>query len=367
MRTVIFVVSAAVMGSALEHPASAEQCGTNPNSWNVPPGGAMFLSSDGPIRAVIQAIGEKRSHVILSNGPQLATQTSMVTPGQRSTGEDGFCSAPVDIERLRHGYPGAESIHVSAVQSYARGADFTAFQGASYDDLAPPDQGDVGTAVELRSSYPNTAEANGIVRERVNGTSTPYYLNQYMDSGGASWSLPTVENGLVCSTLLARVQSDWARHLSDYLAWQATGDYGSDLATKVAKRFIAPFVYSHEQTMSAGYQLYDSVKGDCENGVGFWNTLGAGLICAFDFDLCDEAAAQVRNCMAFGDCANGDPGHFDDQAGNPSFVASSISPDYLGGWTAGQNFRGPNQSVWAWDTDHMVQFSGENEYDCWFN
>lgn len=363
-QVLLTTMSAVALMTLVPGSVHADQCGTNPKRWNVPRGSAMFMQSEGPIRAVMQGIGEWRSHVVLSQGESSVVHSTMLTPGQRDSGESGFCDAPVDVNALHHGYPGIQHLSVAAFQAYSKSATWTGYQNANYTEV-PPGYG-TGMAVGhdmalVADDFQRATDSPaGIDRRTVHGTPTPYYLNQYMNSDRAEWTYPTKENGLVCSTLLAHLQGKWASSMTDFKAW--TTGYPPD---RVVNRFIRPHQYTHDQTMSAGYQLYDSVKADCQNGTGFWDGVGSALWCAFDFDLCDDAAAQVRNCMAFGDCANGDVDPFDEQAARPDFAAYSISPDYLGGWVAGQNFSGPRQSVWAWDGSRVVQYDGESVYDCW--
>ena len=188
----------------------------------------------------------------------------------------------------------------------------------------------------------------------LDGTNrAPYVLAQYMSTGGRELgNAPAAGEGVVCSTLLSFFQGRLA----------SGGGFGSPDT-------IQTHTYSRDQTTAAGYALYDSVKTDCttkrENN--FFLSSAAFLYCGFR-DPCAHAAAQVRNCMAFGgaECADGNPDPFDNAVGDPTFAANSISPDWLAGYVAGQDYNGPHQSVWAKDYGHAVTWSvGGAAYACW--
>src|SRR5262245_9454050 len=57
-------------------------CGAAEASWNVPAGAVVFSRSPGPVRDVIDAAGESRSHSMLSHGLGGASHASMVRPGR---------------------------------------------------------------------------------------------------------------------------------------------------------------------------------------------------------------------------------------------------------------------------------------------
>src|SRR4051794_10869105 len=62
------MVMALVLGAV--RPAFADhECGMTTADWNVPNGGVVFNRGDGPIRNVVDAIGEYRTHSMLSHGP----------------------------------------------------------------------------------------------------------------------------------------------------------------------------------------------------------------------------------------------------------------------------------------------------------
>jgi hypothetical protein len=374
MKPSLLQAVAALAAVATVTPARAERCGYSQPSWNVPRGGVVFTQGEGPIKAVLNAVGETRTHTMLNLGTGWVAHSTMYEPGQRAFSESGFCNAPVEVNQLRDGYPGASKIEVSAAYQFLSGST----TGVTYQRgkiFAP------GTSLETDWGAAIAGKVSGFPGDFVSTDATvwggpyamfpdhylrllhpygsgrphsPYVLNQYRDLGGVNHGSEAWDTGMVCSTFIS-----YGQHA-----------YGQNCSGFGAPCDVAAHPYTHDQTNAAGYALYDSVKNGCETRTGFfgkaWDSLKSGVGC-LDFDLCDEAAAQVRNCMAFGDCANGDPGEFDGYVSYPYFTSTSISPDWIGGWVTGQNYNGSDQSVWAWDWGHQVQFSSSGAvYDCWY-
>src|SRR5438105_3767745 len=70
-------------------PAWADYCGTTADGaghdvagagWNVPKGAAVFSVSKGPIQAVLNAVGEVRTHSMLSTSYKSMGHSTMHTP-----------------------------------------------------------------------------------------------------------------------------------------------------------------------------------------------------------------------------------------------------------------------------------------------
>ncbi len=173
-----------------------------------------------------------------------------------------------------------------------------------------------------------------------NGYPLNYTLYQYrtiesVHLGGAGWN-----NGMVCSTLIAHAQY------------------------RAGFNAVTPHVYNHTQMVSAGNALYSAVQDECNSGLGFWKGIGSTITC-FE-NICDDAARQVRNCMAAGRCDTDSSSVWSNIANNSATVAESISPDRLGGWS-GHPYTGTGASVWAYDSSNTLQWnSGGNVYGCWF-
>lgn len=368
----VATLSFAAPALAEDHPG----CGYSQPSWNVPKGAVVFSQGDGPIKAVLNGVGETRTHTMISLGGGRVAHSSMFTPGQRSASADGFCGAPLDVQQLSTGWPGAERMTVAAAYQvlsgkttnvyYQRGAIFgegtqlATDWGAAiaskigtypgdFQSTAATTWASVGGFYVLPFHYIETLHPYGASRPH-----SPYSLYQYRTLQNVNHGTEASSTGLVCSTFLAHAQHVYGQN-----------GLGFGLPFDVSSK-----TYTHAQTVAAGYALYDAVKQQCHDELGFWGGAWAGLKSALwcgDVDLCDEAAAQVRNCMSYGDCENGDPSRFDGDVGNPYYTATSISPDWLGGWVSGQNYWAPDQSVWAWDGNNQVTFSGAgNVYDCWY-
>jgi hypothetical protein len=357
-RAVKIIRNAALVAAALAAPAalagatstSSVACGSTAAGWNAP-NGAIVLSrsaGDGPVTAVLDAVGEYRTHSMFSHGPGgEVTHETMYTPG--TTGWPTYCSTPVKPNELTSGYPGASRINAGAIYQYLYGGggslQYVAYQrsrtSAGYDTK--------GESVSswLLNSMPTTtvtSQQNGGATLKKyygpNGALLNYVLYQYRDlgavnTGGVGWN-----NGMVCSTLISHAQ---------YRA-----GFGA----------VDAYVYDHSKLQIAGNSLYSSVENECNNGLGFWASVGSSITC-FE-GICDDAARQVRNCMSAGRCDTDDGNIWNGISNDGSTVARSISPDRLGGWS-GHPYTGPGVSVWAYDTANTLTWnSGGSVYGCWF-
>ncbi|MDY7231466.1 hypothetical protein [Hyalangium rubrum] len=350
--------SAAIVAAALTAPvalAGAEDtgdvaCGSTAAGWNVPNGGLVLSrgGGGGPIAAVLDAVGEYRTHSMFSHGPGGdVTHETMYTPG--TNGWPTYCSTPVKAGELTSGFPGAGRINQGAIYQYLYGGggalQYLAYQRsrstAGYDTK--------GEAVSnwLLNSMPTVAATSkqdgGQSFRRYlgpNGAPLNYTLYQYRDLetvhiGGAGWN-----NGMVCSTMIAHAQ---------YKA-----GFGA----------VEPKIYGHSTLVTAGNSLYSSVENECNSGLGFWGGVGSSISC-FE-NICDDAGRQVRNCMSAGRCDTDSGTVWNNIANDGNTVARSISPDRLGGWS-GHPYTGPGVSVWAYDSSNTIQWnSGGNVYGCWF-
>jgi hypothetical protein len=158
--------------------------------------------------------------------------------------------------------------------------------------------------------------------------------------------------------------------------------------------------YGSSLISGAANTLYNSVKSECEQGHGFFSSVGAALqqigfeaLCGacgagcgmcwagigcgnmngYDGDPCDEAADQVVNTFATNTAGYGDNCHYDNENRWRSVVSSSsatsASPDDTACWNGngtGAPCTGPGSSIWGWDVNHTVQWnSGGTVYGCW--
>ncbi len=357
-RVVKSIHSAALVAAVIASPAalagssgtSDVACGSTSAGWSAP-NGALVLSrgsGGGPVAAVLDAVGEYRTHSMFSHGPGgQVTHETMYTPG--TNGWPTYCSTPVKAGELTTGFPGASRINQGAIYQFFYGGGGN-LQHLGYQrsrTSAGYDTKGESVSTWLLNSMPTVATTSkqnsgqSFLRYKgVNGAVLNYVLYQYRDlenvhTGGTSWN-----NGMVCSTLLAHAQ---------YRA-----GFGA----------VEPKVYSHSQLQTAGNELYESVKDECNSGLGFWSSIGSTITC-FE-NICDDAGRQVRNCMAAGQCNTDSSSVWNNISNDSSTVARSISPDRLGGWS-GHPWSGAGVSVWAYDSSNTIQWnSGGNVYGCWF-
>src|SRR5512140_916299 len=106
-------------------------CGSAPAGWNAP-NGALVLDrgEGGPVTAVLDSVGEYRTHSMLSHGPgSWVSHETMHNPG--TNGWPTYCSTPARVGDIRDGYPGASRINQGAIYqfTYSGGApSFIAYQ-----------------------------------------------------------------------------------------------------------------------------------------------------------------------------------------------------------------------------------------------
>ncbi|HYW87020.1 MAG TPA: hypothetical protein VFB50_04575 [Chloroflexota bacterium] len=363
--------------SATNQPA----CGTVSAAWNVPNGGIAFNRSDGPVKSVIDAIGEYRTHGIISNGTtNYVSHCTMHSPGQ--TGWPTYCSTPAEPGDLDPGFPGASQVNMGAIYSMlfcssAGSTDCTSYAGSSST---------VGTNLEffayqngsVTPGYPNdaanianwlwnapyyewwTSQKNSIqgfwrLRKQYDNMLIPYELHQFMAIESSYLNGYSYHDGMHSESFPAYAQYAWA-HTSAMVS--ASG----------ANYAVSPFTLDNGSTSTAANALYNSVYNECSNSLGFWAGVGAGITC-IDFNgICDEAADQVVNCMATGNCGTSDHGVWTGLV-NGGATATSISPDSLGGWS-GHTWSGyptSGASVWGYDINQTPQWnSGGSVYGCFF-
>jgi hypothetical protein len=351
LRAAAFVAAAITAPAALAGSSGTSDvaCGSTAAGWNAP-NGALVLSrggGGGPVAAVLDAVGEYRTHSMFSHGPGGdVTHETMYTPG--TNGWPTYCSTPVKAGELTTGFPGATRINQGAIYQFlygGGGVQYLAYQ-RSRTSAGYNNNGEV-VSNWLLNSMPTVAvtskqnSGQSLLRYKgPNGYPLNYVLYQYRDLesvhyGGAGWN-----NGMVCSTMLAHAQ------------------YRAGLGV------VDAYTYNHSKLQIAGNALYSSVENECNSGLGFWGGVGSSITC-FE-NICDDAGRQVRNCMAAGRCDTDDGRVWSNIYNDSATVARSISPDRLGGWS-GHPYTGTGVSVWAYDTSNTIQWnSGGNVYGCWF-
>jgi hypothetical protein len=343
---VTFGILAAAAGTAAAGGSGTNSvsCGWSSSGWNVPNGSVVFSRGAGPVKSTLDAVGEYRTHSMMSHGPGgWVSHASMYSPG--TTGWPTYCSTPLVASDLQNGFPGASQVDQGAIYTYLLGP------GSSNEFLkSQRGSGDKGTAVAnwMWNSMPYEARArDGHTFYRLKWdatTATNYSLYQYRDSQGVSDGYAGWNSGIVCSTLLAYAQTK----------------SGQGTMTKAA--------YSHAAVSNALNGLRSGVENDCNNSLGFWSGIGSSVTC-FE-GICDDAGRQVANCMAVGRCDTDTDGSNSYQSviNDAASTAASISPDRVGCWgpNAG-SCTGAGSSVWGWDGSQAVQWnSGGNVYGCWY-
>jgi hypothetical protein len=324
-------------------------CGSVAASWNAPAGAAVFTRSAGPIRDVIDALGESRSHSMLSHGPgNGASHATMLPPvtSDYSTPLTGVCARPLNPSKLRDGYPGASMMDAGGLYTYLYGENAPEFVYFQLGDAAGNDLGAAvhqflwsdAPGVEV-ASHGDAAETLWRYHNTANTDTVNYSLYQFRDLERVNHGDDAWNNGLVCSTFLA-----WAQARADVNIEQ-------------------PLIYPNDVIRRAAQRLHDTVSNECEGSLGFWGSIKAAVGCLF-VDVCELAANQVVNCMATGECGDTSD-RWRRVVADPDAVATSISPDCVGGWNScGKD--GTGTSIWAHDDSRLVQWNADgNQYGCW--
>jgi hypothetical protein len=360
-------VTLGLAATLLSWPAPAQAdltCGSTSAGWNVPSGDTVFEQSPGPIADVLAAVGEYRSHSMLSRGPDgWVTHATSVTPpvnGDRNLlGQE--CRAPIDPGFLYAATPGLETVGQGAIYAllYAGGpVNFIAYQGAANDAQQAIGNMFMGTGMSWVAWDSAQDRSQLVFAEAYNGEPIHYGWYQYMNVQGTAQGVPGVNNGVVCSTSLALWQHD---------ALSADPGYGGD---------IIPRAYPANLIVDAANALHNAVYDECTSLTGgtfssfgsFLQTVGTCALC-FNCNLCGLAADQMVNCFSNNDCASSNSGEW--RGIVASGTAVSISPDDISCWNnpsngSGAPCAGNGSSVWGWDVNETVQWnSGGSAYSCW--
>jgi hypothetical protein len=313
-------------------------CGYVPAGWNAPYGSAVLSRSNGgPIRPVIIAIGEYYTHSMLSLGTAGIVHAEMKTPAQSSW--PTVCTRPLDVNQLQYGYPGVTQINLGGAYAdlqeeeitpvYLWGDPARAAAIANWIVNAPQ--------VGAQSQYDGTVSLS---RKLRNGAPVPYSLYQYRNIEQTNEAASTSSNnGMVCSTFLSWV------HLQ--------GGAG----------YVSAHTYDHALIANAANALFGTVQAACNTGVGFWSGLLRSVSCPF-YDVCENAADQVTNCMSANACGSNDNTIWHGVRDDPFTTASSVSPDRL----AGLPPHGVGTTTWSYDQGyHPIAWNAPGaQYGCWY-
>jgi hypothetical protein len=368
----IFAAAQAHAGSSGTTDAA---CGYTSATANLPAGAVGLSNGDGPIRSILESVGEYRTHSLISHGNGWYTHSTMYTPGR--PGWPDYCSTPLEPSELQNGYPGASQVNEGGLYVFYHQPGGDGPTSFYYQRSLAPNAA-AGDAIQSWLWY-NAPYAwvgsrqdggNGFYRVGfgpVNGPNTPYtqyvlyqYRNMEGIAAGSGW---TYDYGNVCSTYLAYAQNQ--------------AGFGTISNSNT---------YSHLQVVSGINALYSAVEDQCNNSTGFWADVGAGITCLEG--ICDDAARQTANCFtdgANGSCYTDDSRYYTrvrdanlrdgswsgwnkgpyDQAGYATAVA--VSPDAIGGWNGHPwGTQAPNP-VWSADGNNTAQWNSPgNVYGCFF-
>ncbi len=332
----------AVSVLVVSHAANASECGYTSAGWNAPNGAVVFDRGDGPIRNVIDAIGEYRTHSMLSHGAIGAvSHATMEDPDQN--GWPTVCGTPLNVNQLTYGYPGLEQVNQGGIYHYMYNPDgsgplWTAWQLGDA-------MGAAQVADSLWFSHPyvsdvSRVDANHYIdRPLWNGARVPYSLFQYRDLQSVNQMPGSANNnGMVCSTFLAYAHS-----------YAGRGQ-------------VSAYVYPHDRIANASNSLYTGVYNHCKTSLGWFENAALTVICPIFWNVCGNAGNQVANCMSTGRCDTSSSTPWKSVRDNASTTATSISPDRVGGW----GVHPMSSTLWASDYSHQLQWnSGGNVYGCW--
>ncbi|MCE9669573.1 hypothetical protein LY474_17400 [Myxococcus stipitatus] len=324
-------------------PATASECGYTSAGWNAPNGAVVFSrSDDGPIRNVIDAIGEFRTHSMLSHGVLGGvTHATMRDPDQNSW--PTVCGTPLKVDQLRNGYPGLEQINQGGIYHFlydvdGHGPEWTAWQ---LGDAAGAAQ--VADNIWFNHEYVTDASrvdsSQPIDRLLWNGARVSYSLFQYRDLESVH-TIPgsAANNGMVCSTFLA---------------------YAHNYA---GRGVVTAHTYPHELIANASNTLHTGVHAQCKSSLGWFENVALSVICPIFWNVCTNAGNQVANCMSANRCDTSTSTIWRAVRDDPNATATSISPDRIGGWSV----HPVTSTLWANDYSHQLQWnSGGNVYGCW--
>jgi hypothetical protein len=337
----VFAGCLAVTTLLLANPASASgECGSAPAGWNAPNGAVVFSRGPGPIRDVLDAVGEYRTHSMLSHGPGAGvSHATMRTPDKNSW--PTVCSLPMNATQLQYGYPGLEQINQGGIYMYIYGDGIgPEFLGYQHGD--PTGAAIIADAVWYNHPYTSDLSqvdsSQYVDRPLRNGNRINYSLFQYRNLEAAHL-IPSgsVNEGMVCSTFLAYAQ-----------AYAGRGT-------------VSAYTYSHAEIANAATSLYAGIYNQCQSSFGWFEKAGLAMVCPW-YNVCGNAADQVVNCMSANRCNTSDGSIWRAMRDSPSATATSISPDRVGGW----GVHPIDTTQWSPDYTHSLQWnSGGNVYGCW--
>ena len=320
--------------------AAEGACGSTAAGWNAPNGAVVFSRGEGPIRPVMDAIGEYRTHSMLSHGPGGSTShATLATPTQ--TDWPGVCTKPINGNHLQYGYPGLQQINQGGAYHslYSEGG---SVEWIGWQQGDPAQAALIGDSIWYNHPFvtdrSRADSGQTIDRPLWHNMRINYSLYQYRDLESVH-HMPgdAANNGMVCSTFLA---------------------YAHNYA---GRGYVTPYTYSHGQIANASNALYAGVYNQCKASLGWFLNAALTVACPF-YNVCGNAGNQVANCMATNSCDSSSASPWKGVRDDPNATATSISPDRIGGW----GVHSMHNTVWGPDYSHQLQWnSGGNVYGCW--
>jgi hypothetical protein len=396
VSSLTFLSSAAAL-ALLAAPAQAFEpeephCFATAPNWNAAVGALVSGSAPGPVSAVLNTLGESRTHLMISNGTW-ATESTTQTPSVKTvhtqtcvgpicvdTGSAPDSYLPIQPQELAYGSPGLSQINMGGAYAYWSQSNQT-FRQVLSNILVPPgvcrdNCKAKGAADWLWFSAPYTAVSAGnngdtffysLGAPQASGVFThlPYSFGQYMYGlnriGGSD-----VQNNLDGSGIMCSEVPVWA-----YRHFLTASHPNIDANSSV----VDGHAYTIDQTIAAGNALWQSVYDDCNGqSTGFFANIGLSILNATGFNLkaftCRNAAWQVLNCFLSGPgasgCADTTSTGWDQFKAHARLGAVSVSPDEaLGLFTATADR--PKQGPWAHFAESQLLWNGGGStYGCFY-
>ena len=317
-------------------------CGYVPAVWNAPYGALVLTRSNGgPIKPVIDAVGEYYTHSMLSLGTNGIAHAEMRTPDKNSY--PAVCTRPLNPSQLQYGYPGAEQINLGGAYADLQGGEIT----PRYQWGDPSITAAIANWVMAAPQTTSPSQSNSsiwIPRKMRNGSAINYSLYQYRNIEQTNqFASSSVNNGMVCST---------------FLSW---------LHVQAGAGFVSAFTYAHDKVAAGATALFNAVQRDCnmQSADRWWTRRLIGISCPF-YNVCENAGDQATNCMSSNACDTNDNAIWHGVRDNPGATATSISPDRLSGHRSPHD-QAPT-TVWWYDRgDHPIAWNGPgSQYGCWY-
>ncbi len=400
-RTLEFLLAAAValalapMAPAHAGPSGTSDvaCGSTAAGWNAPRGALIASRGKGPVGAVIDAIGEWRTHIMMSHGVGgYVTHSTMYSPG--TTGWPTYCSTPLNPGELEHGYPGGSQVNQGAIYKFLYGS--AAPTHLAYTLAASGTRRTQAESVADHAWYDAPYQWAASKQDATRGLwvlgTQPSCDYQWAGTSTAN-NCPTSWNGTGdgCDCGCQFTDGDCAFKRFEYSTYQYKNienrtvagfarNNGTQCSSITAHYFyedsggqeMTTHTYGYNQVVAAGNGLYNAVERECSDGLGFWGGIGSAITC-FE-SICDDAARQVRNCFIDSTkCDTDSSSPWSAVVNNSGSNARSISPDRnvgAGPHSPAAPTGGYSGATGPWagaGAELQIQWnSGGNVYGCWF-